>query len=337
MIGIQWWATWYPGAEPGGGGYVVQRMASCKNESHALKATLWYQIAHYCIRPWPWIMVAFVALALYPNLRSLENPGIGFPMVIRDVAPIGLRGLLLVTFFAAFMSTISTQMNWGASLLVRDIYQRFINPKASQKQLAVASRFSSVLILVVGIGAAYTMNVYNVSVDSAWKFLAAMGAGGGLVYMLRWFWWRINAWSEISAMVGSLIFFSVISTNEYLSEQEKILFVALPTIILWLTVTWITAPEPTEKLKSFYELARPGGPGWHPIAFECPKVKPDDDLAISVMGAFIASGLVYCTLYAIGKLIFGDYTAAGIGLVMGLICAGTTAWIVKHLGAENDE
>ena len=335
MIGIQWWATWYPGAEPGGGGYVVQRMASCKDETHSLKATLWYQIAHYCIRPWPWIMVAFVALAMYPNLRNFDNPGIGFPMVIRDIAPVGLRGLLVVTFFAAFMSTISTQMNWGASLLVRDLYQRFISPGAKQKELAIASRVASIVILAVGILAAYLMNVYNVSVDSAWKFLAALGAGGGLVYMLRWFWWRINAWSEISAMVASLFFFVLYSTETGLSDQERILAVALPTIATWLTVTFATSPEPEEKLKSFFNLARPGGNGWKPIRKLCPKTQTDQDLPLSIIGAFIASGVVYCVLYSIGKLIFAEYGAAAIGLVLGGLCAFVTWLIVQRLGSES--
>ena len=335
MVGVQWWATWYPGAEPGGGGYVVQRMASCKDESHALKATLWYQIAHYCIRPWPWIMVAFAALALYPNLKSMENPGIGFPMIIRDVSPIGLRGLLMVTFFAAFMSTISTQMNWGASLLVRDIYQRFIHPKAKEKELALASRIASILILLVGIGAAYVMNVYNVSVDSAWKFLAALGAGGGLVYMLRWFWWRINAWTEISAMAASLIFFAMFGFEDGLTAEEKILAVAVPTIITWLVVTLVTTPEDNKLLENFFRETRPGGPGWKPIASRCPDVQPDENFGLSIIGAFVASGVVYCLLYSIGKIIFGEYGAAGLGLALGGICAVVTFFIVNRLSSDN--
>lgn len=337
MVGIQWWATWYPGAEPGGGGYVVQRMASCKDETHAIKATLWYQIAHYCLRPWPWILVAFVALALYPDLKNLDNPGVGYPMVIRDIAPVGLRGLLVVTFFAAFMSTISTQMNWGASLLIRDLYQRFLHPKATDKQLARASRFASIIILVVGILAAYIMNVYNVSVDSAWKFLAALGAGGGLVYMLRWFWWRINAWSEISGMVASLVFFGLFSQMPELSDMERILAVAIPTIIAWVVVTLVTDPEPMRVLAAFYRKCRPGGPGWKPVARECSDVKPDSDLAQSVVGALIAAGMVYCILYSLGQFIFGHYGAGTGGLLLAGLCLGVTVAIVRKLGSESQK
>lgn len=337
MIGLQWWATWYPGAEPGGGGYVVQRMASCKDERHALKATLWYQIAHYCLRPWPWIMVAFVALALYPNLRDMDNPNVGFPMVIRDVAPFGLRGLLLVTFFAAFMSTISTQMNWGASLVVRDIYQRFLNRKATEKQLTRASRWASVLILALGVLTAYVMNVQKVSIDDAWNLLLALGAGSGLVYMLRWFWWRINAWSEISAMVASLCFFLMYSGSSELNEQELILVVAVPTILTWLTVTYLTKPESTKKLEAFYRLARPGGPGWKPIAAQCRDVKPDEDFGLSIVGAFIASGVVYCLLFAVGKFIFRDYFSGSIALILAAVSGLVTLLIVHRLGSENPD
>ena len=215
---VQWWATWYPGAEPGGGGYIVQRMASCKNERHALLATLWYQVAHYCVRPWPWLLVAFVSLAMFPEIRQLglgetvpglegTKPDVGFAWVMREVSPHGLRGLILVTFFAAFMSTISTQMNWGASYLVCDVYQRFLVKQPTDQHLTRASRVISVLVLIVGGVAAYWMR--DTSVDDAWKMLAALGAGTGAVFMLRWFWWRINAWSEIAAMVGSLLYYNL--------------------------------------------------------------------------------------------------------------------------------
>lgn len=335
LIGMNWWATWNPGAEPGGGGYVVQRMAACKDESHALKATLWYQIAHYCIRPWPWLIVAFVALALYPEIRNSANPGVGFPLVIQEVAPFGLRGLLLVTFFAAFMSTISTQMNWGASMLVKDIYQRFLNPKATNKQLAGAARWASVLVLVVGVASAYVMVEKNVSVDAAWKFLAALGAGGGLVYLLRWFWWRISAWSEIAGMAGSLFFFFYWANDDRLNAEERIMFVAIPTIFLWLLVTYLMPPEPHKKLIAFYRAVRPGGPGWKPIAAQARDVKPDRHFGISIMGALIASGIVYSLLFAIGRLIFLDYGNAALGFGLAAICSVIVFFIVRKVTEED--
>ena len=188
MLLVQWWATWYPGAEPGGGGYVVQRMAACRDERHAQLATLWYQIAHYCLRPWPWIIVAFAAMAMFPELRESEladpdfDSGVGFPRVMRELSPVGLRGLLIVTFFAAFMSTISTQMNWGASYLIRDIYQRFLAPEANDQQLTRASKFASLIVLVAGGVAAVLMQ--GISVDAAWQIMLALGAGTGAVFML---------------------------------------------------------------------------------------------------------------------------------------------------------
>ncbi|MDO8348878.1 MAG: sodium:solute symporter family protein, partial [Planctomycetota bacterium] len=182
MVLSQWWATWYPGAEPGGGGYIVQRMASCKDENHAQKATLLFQLAHYCLRPWPWILVAFAALAMHPELRTAKDPGLGYPMLIRELAPVGLRGLLLVTFAAAFMSTISTQMNWGASYLVNDVYKRFVAPGADDRRLLRMSHLASVAVLALGGAVAWFMVVRGVSVDDAWAFLAALGAGVGGVF-----------------------------------------------------------------------------------------------------------------------------------------------------------
>ncbi|HEU4417492.1 MAG TPA: sodium:proline symporter, partial [Planctomycetota bacterium] len=210
LVLTQWWATWYPGAEPGGGGYIVQRMASCRDERHAVKATLLFQLAHYCLRPWPWILVALAAFAMHPELIGAKNPGHAYPQLIRELAPTGLRGLMLVTFAAAFMSTISTQMNWGASYLVNDLYKRFVAPTADDRQLLRVSRWASFAVLVLGGFVAWLMITQGLSVDDAWAFLAAMGAGVGAVFLLRWFWWRINAWSELVAMFGSLGVFTAV-------------------------------------------------------------------------------------------------------------------------------
>ena len=309
LLGIQWWATWYPGAEPGGGGYVVQRMAACKDEQHAVKATLWYQIAHYCIRPWPWLMVAFVALAMYPGLREMKDPGVGFPMVMRDLCPPGLSGLMLVTFFAAFMSTISTQMNWGASYLVRDFIQPLFAPDATDAQLTRYSRAASVVVLLVGAVVAIMMKAAGMSVDSAWQMLAALGAGTGAVFMLRWFWWRINAWSEIAAMFSSLFYFLIINglwaenlkkEIEGLKTEEIMAIVAALTIATWLIATFVTPPEDESLLRHFYQKIRPGGPGWKPIAKLEPETRSDGVLGFSIFCALLAAGIVYAVLPAIG-------------------------------------
>ncbi|MGI9516301.1 MAG: sodium:solute symporter family protein [Pirellulaceae bacterium] len=356
---MQWWATWYPGAEPGGGGYVVQRMASCKDERHSVLATLWFQIAHYCLRPWPWIIVAFVALVMYPELRasylndSEFDPGKGYPMVITELAPSGLRGLMLVTFFAAFMSTISTQMNWGASYLVKDVYQRFIKPGQSDKHYANAARVASVLVLLAGGVATWLMKDF--SIDTIWNILLALGAGTGLVFMLRWFWWRINAWSEIVAMIASLIFFLLVGVEEkqaavdvaevadtavrhfnieilvVSSPQLKIMIVALASIAAWLVATFLTRPESMDKLSSFYRLVRPAGPGWKPVAAENPDVKVDQDLGLSIVAALFGAGLIYSVLPLVGFVIFGDWQAAAIAAVVAAVCGVITLVLVRKL------
>lgn len=345
---VQWWATWYPGAEPGGGGFVVQRMASCKDERHSLLATLWFQLAHYCLRPWPWIMVAFAALAMYPELRqsylgdSSFDPGRGYPMVIRDLAPSGLRGLMLVTFFAAFMSTISTQLNWGASYLVRDVYQRFLRPDAEDKHYARVSRVASVVVLLCGGLATWMMKDY--SIDTIWNILLALGAGTGSVFMLRWFWWRINAWSEIVAMVASLVFFLLVGVEKrslsteiiiVATPQLKIAVVALLSITAWIIATMATQPESNDKLVSFYRKIRPAGRGWQPIAKQCVDVHPDRDLGLSMLAALVSSVLIYSVLPLCGYIIFGNYTSALLCGTVAVAAAIATAVLVRKLTAED--
>ncbi|SMG13387.1 sodium:solute symporter family protein [Dethiosulfovibrio salsuginis] len=325
MLFVQWWASWYPGAEPGGGGFIVQRMASCKNERHAVWATLWFQIAHYCIRPWPWLLVSFVAVAHYPGLREMADPGVGFPMVIRDFAPAGLRGLMIVAFFSAYMSTMSTQINWGASYLASDFYKRFINPNASDSRLTEVSRMSSIFILITGGVAAWIMK--DVSVDQAWRFLASLGAGTGAVFMLRWFWWRINAWTEISAMISSVAFYTVISRLFPMDEEYRLALVAVLTIAVWLVVTWITPAEDEETLCRFYRKVRPAGKGWQPIAKICPDVICDSDLALSVTGAIASGMVVYLLLPGVGFVIFRDFSRAALCVSGALACA-TLVWFV---------
>ncbi|MBL8755134.1 MAG: Na+:solute symporter [Planctomycetes bacterium] len=330
----QWWATWYPGNEPGGGGYIVQRMASCKDEKHAVKATLLFQLAHYCLRPWPWILVAFAAVVLHPELRTAKDPGVGYPMLIRELAPIGLRGLLLVTFAAAFMSTISTQMNWGASYLVNDVYKRFVAPDADDRAMLRASRWASVLVLLLGGAVAFVLITRGVSVDDAWAFLAALGAGVGGVFLLRWFWWRINVWSEIVAMVGSLAVFLVVKLwqgalpeGERMATEYASLLVALVTLGLWLSATMLTQPEPRDHLVAFYRRIRPEGPGWGPIAAAAPEVRTDGALGRSLVCAVLGTATIFLTLPGIGALIFGDY-GKGAGLLAG---AAVTAGLMLGL------
>jgi Na+/proline symporter len=340
LVLSQWWATWYPGAEPGGGGYIVQRMASCKDEGHAVKATLFFQLAHYCLRPWPWILVAFAAIALHPELRAEgADAGAGFPMMIRELAPTGLRGLLLVTFAAAFMSTISTQMNWGASYLVNDVYRRFLAPDADDRQLLRASRIASGLVLLLGGAVAWWMLRSGVSVDQAWAFLAALGAGVGAVFILRWFWWRINVWSEITAMVGSLALFALLTptlSTAGVADEYRALIVASGTLVLWLVVTLCTPPTERNHLVAFYRKVRPDGPGWGPVAAGAPEVRPDGALGRGLLCAVLGTAIVWLTLPGIGSLIFGHY-GAGLGLLAAAIACGIALLKLAPRGAPAEQ
>jgi len=350
MLGMQWWATWYPGAEPGGGGYVVQRMAACRDERHSVLATLWYQFAHYGLRPWPWILVAFAALALHPELRTnylADNnfdPGIGYPLLMRELCPPGLAGLMLVTFFAAFMSTISTQMNWGASYLVCDfLVPLFPHWAENQPRLLRASQLVSVLVLLLGISVSWLMVENNVSVDDAWKILAALGAGTGLVYMLRWFWWRINAWSEITAMFGSLVWFLILQQSAVqqfcfgrsLATEEQTFFVASLTVMTWLAVTWLTPPETDATLTSFYRRVFPSRLGWSRIAALAPDVVPDSDLGLRIAAAVVGSITIFVALPALGDWILGN-TARAIGLtVVALLFGGVMMFMLHKIAPSN--
>ena len=331
MLFVQWWASWYPGSEPGGGGSVVQRMASCRDERHAVLATLWFQLAHYCLRPWPWLLVALVALAVYPELRLESDPGVGYPMLIRDIAPAGLRGVMLVAFFAAFMSTISTQVNWAASYLVGDFYRRFVRPDATERHLTRMSRVASVVVLVICAGSSYWMR--GIAVDEAWKLLAAIGAGTGGVFMLRWFWWRINAWSEISAMVASLIYFIVVSRFVEANEH-RLAIVAAMTIVTWLLVTYLTHPEKEENLEAFFVRIRPGGPGWKPFREARPDVDVDEHLGASIVAAFLATGIVYLTIPGVGLLLFGSTLRGMMALAGAAACGVFTYRLVLRMGWE---
>lgn len=325
---VMWWGSWYPGAEPGGGGYVVQRMASCKDEKHSLLATLWFQVAHYCLRPWPWLLVGLAALVIHPDLKQAADPGEGYPMLMKELLPAGFRGLLLVAFFAAYMSTLSTQINWGASYLVSDVYKRFMAPNKVDIHYTRVSRVVSVFIMIIGGLATY----YVDSVDKAWKFIAAISAGTGAVFILRWFWWRINAWSEIVAMIASLGYFLLITSLtsripspddahwlKVLRVQEyQVATITLLTTITWLAATFLTKPENRDHLLAFFRKVRPGGPGWEPIAKLDPTIPRDRSLGISIAAAVLGMAVIYSVLPGVGFLIFGHYAKAAI-------CAGVAA------------
>ncbi|ARS35357.1 sodium:solute symporter family protein [Pontibacter actiniarum] len=309
----QWWASWYPGNEPGGGGYIAQRMMSTKNEKHALYATLFFQIGHYCIRPWPWILVALAAVVLYPNLGP-GNEKLGYVMAMKDFLPPGLKGLLLVAFFAAYMSTISTQLNWGASYIINDFYARFIKPDAGQKELVTASRITTLLLMIVSL--AVTTQI--TSIAAVWKFIMEAGAGLGLVLILRWYWWRINAWSEIAATIAPFIGYGVAKYVIGWEFPDSFFLTVGFTTVAWIVATYVTRPTPKEKLQAFYEKIQPDG-AWAPVRKSLGLPKPKTKVYHLLVAWIAAVVMVYSTLFLIGDLIFQNYPRFAMWLVSAVV------------------
>ena len=331
-LGVQWWAFWYPGAEPGGGGYIAQRIFSARNERHGLLSVLWFNVAHYAVRPWPWILVGFVALLRYPGLA---NPEEGYVRVMVDILPTPWKGLLLATFAAAYMSTIGTHLNWGASYLVNDVYLRFIKPDAGRRAQVMASRLATVFLMLASLG----VMAYLKSVEQGWKLLIGLGAGTGLVFILRWYWWRINAWSEISAMAASFIT-SIAVHAAHLNAGDTsspdyaiaMLVTVGVTTVVWLAVTFLTPPESPETLERFYRRVRPGGAGWRTIARRLGF--GNDPIPGGVLSwVNWAAGVVavYSAVFSVGALVTGSPRGAA---AYGALAIGAFALIQRNLRAD---
>jgi Na+/proline symporter len=330
-ISVNWWATWYPGAEPGGGGFVAQRMFSAKNEKHSLLATLWFNGVHYAVRPWPWILVGLVSLVLYPGLADPET---GYVLVMIHHLPPSLRGLMLAAFIAAYMSTIATQLNWGASYLVNDFYRRFVKKDAGEKHYVRMSQLATVLLTVISAVATFYMD----SITGAWKFLIVTGAGTGGVLLLRWFWWRINAWSEVSAMICAFLVSRCLQTAFGLDSDKPVEFAWIMlitvgiTTVVWLLTTFLTKPEPDEVLLSFYRRTRPSRSGWRRIAALAPDVKVAGDGMWNLLDWFCGCISIYCALFGVGKIILG-HTALGSGmLAAGFVAGAIIFWDLSRRG-----
>jgi len=327
-LGVNWWASWYPGAEPGGGGYIAQRIFSARTERDGVLATLWFNIAHYAVRPWPWILVALASTILYPGL---ENPRQGYIMAVTDLLPPGLTGLVLAGFAAAYMSTISTQLNWGASYLVNDLYARFLRPDLGERELVRASRLATLLMMLSSLVVTYFLT----SIEGAWRFLLAIGAGTGLVLILRWYWWRINAWSEISAMIASLVVSLVLWFGAGLNPDDPVqwAWIMLATVgsstVVWLAVTFLTRPEEEQTLRRFYLKVRPGGRGWSRISSGLGLGgEPVDGGPLNWTNWVAGVTSVYSSLFGVGQIIFG---ATGRGVVLLAIALACFAWIGRNL------
>jgi SSS family transporter len=345
-LGVNWWASWYPGAEPGGGGYVAQRIFSAKNEKHGLLATLWFNIAHYALRPWPWIIVALCSLVLY-NGTTLNpetgrpDPAFGYVQVMNEYLPVGFRGLLLASFGAAYMSTIATQMNWGASYIINDFYRRFVKTDASEKHYVFASRMATLIIVLLSIVVTYYMN----RITTGWELVLALGAGTGLVYILRWYWWRVNAWSEIAAMACALVVsLTLLQLNVFDAGTPggfawQIIVTVGITTLVWLIATFATAPEPMEKLISFYRHVHPAGTWWRPVAREAGIPERRGEIGPNIFNWLLGITLVYSTLFGIGSIIFGNWSRAVPFIVIAVSAGVLMSWNLNRKGwsALSDE
>ena len=342
-IAVQWWSVWYPGAEPGGGGYIAQRMLSAKNEKNAVGATLLFNFAHYALRPWPWIIVALASLIIYPDLDSIradfpnisENylkDDIAYPVMLSKLSP-GWLGLVVASLIAAYMSTIGTHLNWGSSYVVNDFYQRFIKKKATQKDMVLMGRITTVVLMVIaGIFALTFLN----NATQAFNILLLSGAGSGAIYLLRWFWWRINAWTEVVAMIVAtvaaviLVFFvddESIRTSYLDGFTVKLLVAVACTTFTWLLTTFLTKPTNMDTLVSFYKLTRPGGPGWKKVRVYAQNNGIDIGLVsgqswempLQILCVFIGCVAIYSSLFSIGSFLYGQPWQGTILAVLALI------------------
>ena len=329
-LAVQWWAFWYPGAEPGGGGYIAQRIFSAKDERNGLLSVLWFNLAHYALRPWPWILTALVAVILYPNLAQPER---GFMLVAIHQTPHALLGILLAGFMAAFMSTVATQLNWGSSYLIEDFYRRFLKKEGSESHFVNASRLATAFLVLAAAAVAWQLT----SVSAGWKIVLELGAGTGGVYLLRWYWWRVNAWSEISAMLAAMVttlalhfdalWTALIGRPQPFTGSEPVIFAKTTlcttgiTTLVWITVTLLTAAEPNETLIKFYTKVRPQITGWQPVAKLAGDVPVTNDLGRNLLSWILGCVLIYSALFSIGKLCFGFYTEGLLLAVLAIASA----------------
>ncbi len=357
-IAVQWWAVWYPGAEPGGGGYIAQRMLSAKNEKNAIGATLLFNFAHYALRPWPWIIVALASVIIYPDLESIRaqfpdiaetylKDDIAYPVMLSKLNP-GWLGLVTASIIAAYMSTIGTHLNWGSSYVVNDFYRRFVKPGAPEKELVMVGRITTISLMVIaGLMALTFLN----NATQAFDVLLLSGAGTGAIYLLRWFWWRINAWTEIAAMIVAtisaivLVFFVPDSAIQFWvldGFTSKLLVAVLITTVVWILTTFLTAPESKETLRLFYKKTRPGGPGWRKVVEEA--IQEDStiidardvgrkwEMPLQILCVFIGAVSIYSALFSIGSFV---YLKPWLGSMFAVIAVAGTIFLFRAFNKLN--
>ncbi|MCD6454632.1 MAG: Na+:solute symporter [Candidatus Aminicenantes bacterium] len=337
-LAVQWWAAWYPGAEPGGGGYIAQRMFAAKNEDHAIGATFLFNVTHYALRPWPWIIVALASMIVFPDLASLRKafPHVDPSIIKNDMAypamisflPHGLLGVVVTSLTAAYMSTISTHLNWGASYIVNDFYKRFIKPGASEKELVLVGRISTLFLMIIaGIFALLLSNALQ-----AFHLILQIGAGTGLLFLLRWFWWRINAISELTAMIVSFVvavFFSVYEKLGFtrLKTWQEFTIGVVITTISWVVATYLSRPTEEKTLLKFYKLVKPGGPGWNGFIKRTQERDLETELSkgwevpSSLLNVFLGCIIVYSTLFSVGLLLTGKNVEGAITTAIAILAS----------------
>jgi len=336
-LSVQWWSTWYPGAEPGGGGYLAQRMLAARTPQQATAAVMFFNVAHFALRPWPWILVALASLVVFPEVRDLQKAfpqvtadklghDLAYPAMLTNVPP-GWLGIVLASLMAAYMSTISTQLNWGASYVVNDVYRRFIFPEAPQRHLVMVGRLSTAVMMVL----AGCMAMYLSTASQGFYLLLQVGAGTGLLFILRWFWWRINSYSELSAMIISFavaVTLDVYGAEWGLQDWQKLCVGVLITTIGWLGVTFVTPVESEETLESFCRLVRPSGPGWKPVYDKAhrggspiPPPNPSDSLPLGILRMLLGCIAIYSALFATGYWLYGEFDGAMILTISSFLAA----------------
>jgi len=351
-IAVQWWSVWYPGAEPGGGGYIAQRMLSAKNEKNALAATLLFNVAHYALRPWPWILIALASLLVFPDLASIQaafpeidpaliNDDLAYPAMLRYL-PTGLLGIVIASLIAAFMSTLSTHLNWGSSYIVNDFYKRFVKPEASEKEQVLVGRISTAVLMFFSA----ILALYLDSAIQAFRILLSIGAGTGLIFILRWFWWRINAYTEIAGMIISLIvaiYFEVIHQRlgfEAINESYRLVLSVGVTTVCWLIVTLVTRPTDSKTLLNFFNKIKPADIGWKRFLKQQPegvidKTASDAKLPTEILGMVVGCVTVYAALFGLGSFLYGRTTNAVILSIIAAIGAYGLTRVWKHLKMDS--
>jgi Na+/proline symporter len=343
-LAVQWWSTWYPGAEPGGGSYIAQRMLAARSERDALSGTLLFNVAHYAMRPWPWILVALASMLVFPTVADISRalPHVDPALLGHDMAypamltflPSGLLGLMVAGLLAAYVSTISTHLNWGTSYLVHDWYRRFVRADRDERHYVLVGRISTALLMLTAAGFTLLLQTARASFD----LLLTVGAGTGLLYLLRWYWWRINAWSEIAAMASSFVlalalFIAQRRGLELPSHVTLLATIAITTIV-WLSTALLTRPTDAAALQRFYRLARPAGPGWRRVRADCPGASSPDDLSDALVGWSAGMALVYGTLFGAGHVLLGHAVAASVALLVAAAGAMVLFRVLPRLWRE---